>query len=446
MTTNGLPSNGYGSDSSNYPGGLNTYPSTQEARMDSRHLEGHTGQPELNQSAPIPAPDHATPSLHSREVRRSVDPVINHADTDSSDQTSHDAAQLQQPLPVPQRAISTDDLTAQPIPPVDNKSSSDNSVVDANKTAEEPQPQRQAQTPTSSAIDSQPSDNEALKNLSDQELLKKGDETLESAKEAYTKYARNKLAHDAKEALIPFIECANNAKSHFPIAGADWFKNSENLLASLKEIKLPLGVSEDLVITIQYPDRFNKQVFPLIPPGDALKSMNPTQVYECYILAFGAMSKKVAEFNNGNDKTLEQAKAMLEDLTAALAAHRKEIDRRQLKNKEGPHKPEGSQLEMDFHRFTEQGVAFSEIAEDEHFAYFEAQSKAPALAKKSSEDTQPASADDVTVRGRDTPPVQDDTAVSTPDLTAPQSNSSAPAATNTLPAIAPPTTPVDQTA
>ncbi len=54
---------------------------------------------------------------------------------------------------------------------------------------------------------------ENFNNLSDQDLLKRGDEQLNKTKKEYTNYGQNSLAHKAREALKPFMKCANNAKA-----------------------------------------------------------------------------------------------------------------------------------------------------------------------------------------------------------------------------------------
>ncbi|WP_419832247.1 hypothetical protein [Endozoicomonas atrinae] len=225
---------------------------------------------------------------------------------------------------------------------------------------------------------------EDFKNLNDQELLKRGDKQLEEAKKAYTTYGQNSLAHNARKALEPFIECANNAKAHFPIAGVDWFKSSEKLIESLKKLELPQGTPDDFAVTIQFP---GEEVISLIPPGNGLKTKNPTQVYECYVHAFGVMDKKVTEFNNGNDNALAQAEARFNDVFATLRAIREEIDKRKLKQ------PSGSQLEYDFQKFRDNGITINAVADGREFAFYENKflHKAPEAPSKPEETAAPDS-------------------------------------------------------
>ncbi len=299
---NVLPLNGYGSDSFNQLGGIPTQPDTL-ARFNNRGammappLQKYMAQPNSNQQPSVPILDNTTQQLH----------------------------------PLARNVRNVD-------PVIDTKG-----------------------VPVSDTKDSEHIDSEALKNLSDQELLEKGNKQLEEAKKAYTTYGQNSLAHNARKALEPFIVCANNAKAHFPIAGVDWFKSSEKLIESLKKLELPQGTPDDLAVTIQFP---GEEVISLIPPGNGLKTKNPTQVYECYLHAFGVMDKKVTEFNNGNDNALAQAEAKFNDVFATLKAIREEIDKRKLK-------PSESQLEYDFQKFRDNGITISAVADGREFAFYE---------------------------------------------------------------------------
>ena len=263
--------------------------------------------------------------------------------------------------------------TAQPTGITDNVKSVDPTVT-TKGIPEAPQPPK--------TEDSKKSDAD-FKNLKDQELLKRGDEQLEEAKKAYTTYGQNSLAHNARKALEPFIECANNAKAHFPIAGVDWFKSSEKLIESLKKLELPQGTPDDFAVTIQFP---GEEVISLIPPGNGLKTKNPTQVYECYVHAFGVMDKKVTEFNNGNDNALAQAEARFNDVFATLRAIREEIDKRKLKSS-------GSQLEYDFQKFRDNGITINAVADGREFAFYENKflHKAPEAPSKPEETAAPDS-------------------------------------------------------
>ncbi|KEI70186.1 hypothetical protein GV64_04995 [Endozoicomonas elysicola] len=365
-------------------------------------------QPNYNQRPSVPTLDNTTQQLPP--LARNVSNV----DHVTGNQVVPDDSQLQQPpSPAAQHLASTDNLTAQPVPQNDNKISAD-PVIDTKGV------------PASDTKDSEPLDSEALKKLSDKDLLEKGKKKLDEAKEAYTKYGRHKLANDAKEAIRPFIERADQSRSKL-MAGMDWFRESSELVEALKQIELPPGTPKDLAITIQFP---GEEVISLIPPGEALKNKNPTQVWEYFRLAFQAMHLQGQEYNNGNDNALSQAEAALNDVTAALKAIRKEIDERELMDNEGADKPKGSQLEVDYHEFTQKGVSFSRVAKGELLSYpFEAAGKVPDPTKKTAEGTPPASTDgSAATTDESATPVEGNTTAPAPNTVTPQSNGSAPAA------------------